>query len=74
VHNALIMNNELDKQVTVAFRIPEWARLFYEQVAARERRNLSQVLRIVLEDHAKGLCGRVNVNAILGANRVAEGD
>jgi hypothetical protein len=46
------------KNLTVAFRIPVWARDYYEKLAAKERRNLSQVLRVVLEDHAKGLCGK----------------
>ena len=46
------------KNLTVAFRIPEWARRHYEELADRERRNLSQVLRLVLEDHAKGICGK----------------
>ena len=49
-----------DKNLTVAFRIPEWAKRHYEDLAARERRNLSQVLRLVLEDHAKGQCGGKN--------------
>lgn len=39
---------------TVAFRIPSWALSYYQELAAKERRKLSQVLRIVLEDHAKG--------------------
>jgi hypothetical protein len=52
----LLMKTE-EKQLTVAFRIPETVKRHYESLAAKERRNLSQVLRLVLEDHAKGLCG-----------------
>lgn len=45
-------------KLTVAFRIPEWARTHYQNLANRERRTLSQVLRVVLEDHAKGECSK----------------
>lgn len=38
---------------TVAFRLPMWALSYYQDRAAKERRKLSQVLRMVLEDHAK---------------------
>lgn len=38
---------------TVAFRIPAWALDHYRLVAEKERRKLGQVLRIILEDHAK---------------------
>lgn len=41
---------------TVAFRIPGWAKTHYEKLAEKERRKLSQILRLVLEDHAKGQC------------------
>lgn len=47
-----------EQNLTVAFRIPEWAKRHYEALALKERRNLSQVLRLILEDHAKGQCGK----------------
>lgn len=46
------------KNLTVAFRVSERTRRYYEQLAEKERRNLSQVLRLVLEDHEKGHCSK----------------
>jgi hypothetical protein len=38
---------------TIAFRLPEDLREFYERRAEKERRKLSDMLRIALEDQAK---------------------
>lgn len=50
------MSERIDKKpemVTVAYRIPKDLREFYESIAAKERRDLSDVLRIVTEDQAE---------------------
>jgi hypothetical protein len=49
--------NKPDKpeMVTVAYRIRKDLREFYEQLAANERRDLSDVLRIVTEDQAEAI-------------------
>lgn len=52
------MKTASSKNPTVAFRIPEWARDYYLKLAEKERRKLGQVLRLVLEDHAKGECAK----------------
>lgn len=39
------------KEITVAVRIPKVLRAFFENLANKERRTLSQVLRIALEDY-----------------------
>lgn len=38
-------------QTQVTFRIPDDLRKFYEKAAEREQRRLSDMLRIVLQDH-----------------------
>lgn len=49
---AIAMANTNDKtDTTVALRVPMKLREFYEGIAAKERRKLSQVLRLVLEDY-----------------------
>jgi hypothetical protein len=43
--------SETEGDITVAFRVPKKVRDFYESIAAKERRKLSQVLRFVVEEH-----------------------
>ena len=44
---------QADTNPTVAFRVSPEVRDFYQTIADRERRKLSQVLRFVLEKHAR---------------------
>ena len=48
------MNSER-QNTTVSFRLEGKLREFYEQRARIERRRLSDMLRLALEDHAKTL-------------------
>lgn len=58
------------KSLTVAFRISERTKRHYERLAETERRNLSQVLRLVLEDHEKGQCCKNGRKTVSGLRQV----
>ncbi len=49
--NTTATKQEAETDTTVALRVPKKVRDFYESIAAKERRKLSQVLRFVLEDY-----------------------
>lgn len=46
-------SKENPQKVTVACRVPRTLKSFYKELAEREQRDLSDVLRIVLEDQAR---------------------
>lgn len=55
--------NEARDRPTVSFRIPRELRDFYAKKAEVERRSLTNILQIALEDHAAELANHENVAA-----------
>ena len=51
-----------EQSTQVTFRLPVSLRTFYEERAKRERRRLSDVFRIALEDQAEILRPSIEVN------------
>jgi hypothetical protein len=43
----------MSKEITICFRTSEWLRNAFEAIARKERRSLSQVIELVLEDYVK---------------------
>jgi len=44
---------DMSKEITICFRTSEWLRNAFEAIALEERRSLSQVIELVLEDYVK---------------------
>jgi hypothetical protein len=46
-------NGQEKSDAMIGARVPLWVRKFYERQAESERRKLSDVIRIILVDHAE---------------------
>jgi hypothetical protein len=43
----------MSKEITICFRTSDWLRNAFEAIAREERRSLSQVIELVLQDYVK---------------------